>query len=428
MIKRLYNYWLLPEIPEEAKGYRVIFVADGLLATGNSLYESKGSIDKFIHPGDGYKYFLSKDGSAWERDSYYANEGPAFSYWCLTGLAYVPWVNCDIPNSSGTIVFHTSDRGFVEYGFWDGGGGLNDTAFTVPQGWHITGVWKCIVSGTDSPVAKMEWYRNNVLVSAETGKSESEYKPSADTIGTFTYTCVITFENGKSVTAGDMTMTVEAYDPGEDPGGGSGGGSGGGGEWDETSLVTGIDLHVSPDTVVPGGHATIEVTVNGIGNYSQEFTATVSGQASSETELFSAGNSCIVWVAEEETAEYVLVTVASVQDPTVTATEMIYIDHSGTEEEGATQEQLQGAFCKGFAAARAYFRDAKLSASATVNIAKDAEPTTKEGKLRRAFWQGFVSALIVAAGDTIPEGVLISSDGYILCDSNGLYLIAKEDS
>lgn len=28
----------------------------------------------------------------------------------------------------------------------------------------------------------------------------------------------------------------------------------------------------------------------------------------------------------------------------------------------------------------------------------------------------------------LPEGVLISSDGYILKDSNGLYLIGKDDS
>lgn len=28
----------------------------------------------------------------------------------------------------------------------------------------------------------------------------------------------------------------------------------------------------------------------------------------------------------------------------------------------------------------------------------------------------------------IPDGVLISSDGYILRDCNGVYLIAKEDS
>lgn len=31
-------------------------------------------------------------------------------------------------------------------------------------------------------------------------------------------------------------------------------------------------------------------------------------------------------------------------------------------------------------------------------------------------------------GIEIPAGVLISSDGYILTDSNGLYLIAKEDA
>lgn len=405
MIKRLYNYWLLPEIPEEAKDYRFFFALSGTLWACNDLYDVKTSTSKMIIPGNGVAYSLSQDGNAWgNKQTYLGQCDTGFGYWYLLGYSPIEiWVSQDIPNQNGETVFRTSDRGFVEYGWSDGGEGddLSVLQFTVPQGFHIAGKWQCIVSGTDSAVASFEWYRNGVLISTETGKTQSECRPSADNVGVFTYKCVITFENGKSVTAGDMTMVVEEYDPGEDPGGGGDpdpGGGGGGGD-DETSLVTGIDLHVYPDTVVPGGHATIEVTVNGIGNYSKAFTARLSGHSSADTELFSAGKSCNVWIAEEETAEYVLVTVASVQDPTVTATEMIYIDYSGTEDEGTTQEQLQRAFWKGFAAARAYFQDAKVSGS--VNIAKDAEPTTKAGRLKRSFWQGFVSALIVAAAETV---------------------------
>ena len=400
MIKRLYNYMLLPEIPSGAKNYHFHFVFATALWACNNIRDSQSA--HLILPDDGCRYGLREDGNAWtleETFSGMAGTGFNYLYQNPDGI----WVSCDIPNLKGETVFRTSDRGFVEYGWSDGGEGdaLSVLQFTVPQGFHSAGEWKCIVSGTDSPVAKMEWYRNNVLISTETGKSESECIPTADNVGVFTYKCVITFENGKSVTAGDMTMVVEEYDPGEDPGGGGDpdpGGGGGGGD-DETSLVTGIDLHVYPDTVVPGGHATIEVTVNGIGNYSKAFTARLSGHSSAETELFSAGSSCNVWIAEEETAEYVLVTVASVQDPTITATEMIYIDYSGTEDEGTTREQLQRAFWKGFAAARAYFQEAKVSGS--VNIAKDAEPTTKAGQLKRSFWQGFVSALIVAAVETV---------------------------
>lgn len=424
MIKRLYNYWLLPEIPEEAKGYRFFFVVNGsALWACNDLYESQSA--HLIIPGNGCLYTLREDGNAWTlAETYSGMAGTGFNY---SYNNFDIWVSPDIPNSQGTIVFQTSDRGFVEYGWSDGGEGddLSVLQFTAPQGFHIAGTWKCTVSGTDSAVASFEWYRNGELISTETGKTQTECRPTADNIGVFTYKCVITFENGKSVTAGNMTMVVEEYDPGEDPGGGGDpdpGGGGGGGD-DETSLVTGIDLHVYPDTVVPGGHATIEVTVNGIGNYSQAFTARLSGHASAETELFSAGKSCNVWIGEAETAEYVLVTVASVQDPTVTATEMVYIDYSGTEDEGTTQEQLQRAFWKGFAAARAYFLGAKVSGS--VNIAREvAEPTANAGKLRRSFWKGFVSALTAAAGHGAPAGVLISSDGYILQDCNGLYLIA----
>ena len=429
MIKRLYNYELLPEISEEAKKYPVNIVYGSGLWACNELWVGRSSISKFLLPYDGVVY--SPRQGKWELSRTYYGESSdhALTYWSLTGDISEIWTNRSLVDDYGNIVFHQSAApGTVEYGFWDGGEGdaLSITEFTVPQGFHVTGTWKCIVSGTDSPVAKMEWYRNKVLISTETGKSESECKPSADTIGTFTYHCVITFENGKSVTAGDMTMTVEAYDPGEDPGGGGDnpGGGGGGGD-DETSLVTGIDLYVYPDTVVPGGHATIEVSVNGIGNYSKAFTARMSGHASSETELFSAGYSCNVWVAEEETAEYVLVTVTSVQDPNITATEMLYIDHTGTEEEGTTQEQLQKAFWKGFAAAKGYFQEAKVSVSASIHIARaEAEPTTKAGKLQRSFWQGFVSGLFVTA-DTLPDWALVSSDGFALKDSNGLYLCAE---
>ena len=437
MIKRLYKHWLRPEIPEEAKEYKYQLVHKNSLWAFNRAREGLSTISSNMEMGYGCLYSLSQDGCAWEfSNSYDGWSGVVFTYQSLvsSNIADV-WVNTDITTSSGTIMFRTSDRGTVEYGFWDGGedGDLSILQFTVPQGFHVAGNWQCIVSGTDSAVASFEWYRNNALISTVTGRTHSECRPTADQIGTFNYKCVITFENGKSVTAEPMTMTVEAYDPGGDPDPGGGGGGGGDDDGDdETSLVTGIDLHVYPETVVPGGHATIEVTVNGIGNYSQAFTARLSGNSSPETELFSAGNSCNVWIAEEETAEYVLVTVASVQDPTITATEMIYIDYSGTEDEGTTQEQLQRAFWKGYAAARAYFQEAKVSASASIHIAREeAEPTTKAGKLRRSFWQGFVSALIVAAAETepetVPDGVLISSDGYILTDCNGVYLIAKEE-
>lgn len=427
MIKRLYNYWLRPEIPEEASKYKYQIVHDTSLYAFNEMAYFRTSLGYMLVPVDGCTYGASQDSTEWVRTSTYYGEqcGAGFSYYAISGGAEI-WTSRDLPGHDGNTVFYTSDRGTVAYGWSDGGenDSLSLLDATIPLGFHVSGTWKCIVSGTDSAVASFEWYTNDVLIHTKTGATESacEPKPSTDNLGVFDYHCVITFENGRSVTAGDMTITVEAYDPGEDPGGGGDNPGGGGGD-DETSLVTGIDLYVYPDTVVPGGRATIEVSVNGIGNYSKAFAARLSGHASSETELFAAGNSCTVWIAEEETAEYVLVTVVSVQDPTVTATEMIYINHSGTEEEGTTQQQLQQAFWKGFAAARAYFQEANVTG--TINIAKDAEPTSKAGKLRRSFWQGFVSALVV---ESVPDGVLISSDGYILRDCNGVYLIAKEDS
>lgn len=432
MIKRLYENVLLPEIPEAAKKYKYQAVIDESLYAFNKISYRSLSTGTSITPED-YAFFVA---SSYEWSCFESGKGVSSitlgTYSGYSKPSY--WVNIDLPDKAGNVLIYGREPATVEYGFWDGGEGdaLSIMKFTVPQGFHVAGVWKCIVTAADSPVVNMEWYRNNVLISTVTGRSASECRPTADSIGTFTYKCVVTFEDGKSVTVDDMIMAVEAYEPGVDPGGGDNPG-GGGGDDDETPLVTGIGLNVYPRTVVPGGHATAEVKVYGIGNYSQAFTAELSGNASSETKLVAGENSCNVWISEEETADYVLITVTSEQDPYITATEMVYIDHEGDAEESPTAWKIQMAYWRGFAAARAYFRDAKVSVSASINIAREeAEPTATKRKLIRSFWKGFVSALIVAASGTapesVPEGVLISSDGYMLKDSNGLYLTGKDDS
>ena len=122
------------------------------------------------------------------------------------------------------------------------------------------------------------------------------------------------------------------------------------------SSVTDIALYANPGTVVPGGRSTVEVSVNGTGNYSQAFTAKIEGNNSRNTYIVAGSNFCNVWVGNNETAEYVTVTATSVQDPTVTAAVNIYIDQDGTAPEpGSDDEQLQLAFLKGYAAARALF-------------------------------------------------------------------------
>lgn len=180
-----------------------------------------------------------------------------------------------------------------------------------------------------------------------------------------------------------------------------------------SSRVTDIALSVNPDTVVPGGHSIIEVSVNGTGDYSQAFIAQLSGHTSPDTHLVAGSNGCNLWVSEDETASSVLITVSSLQDPSITAAGTIYIDQSGAEEdEATTAEQLQQAFLRGYATARAYFQRTKLSEFAAIRISAAEEPLTEAAHLKRAFWKGF-AACIGTLGTVPTEIVAILTDGVL---------------
>lgn len=123
-------------------------------------------------------------------------------------------------------------------------------------------------------------------------------------------------------------------------------------EYDTTSSVTDISLLAFPDTVAPGGYSIMLISVNGEGNYSQRITAEISGHTSADTQYFSDGYFCNIAVGKDETAESILVTITSAQDPTVSASVTVNVDHSGDTpiDPGTDEERLQRAFWKGFAA------------------------------------------------------------------------------
>lgn len=235
----------------------------------------------------------------------------------------------------------------------------------------------CTLSGNTSSMTKLMQV-NDRTVRLQCGSDE-----------TGSLTIQAEYQGDAGITA-SKSITVIPYD------GGGGGGNGGEDDYDPTSSVTGITLSVFPETVLPGRYAAIYVTVNGVGDYSQKFTAQISGHNSADTQLVAGGYSCNLWVSEDETADSILVSVASVQDPTVTASAVVMVNYSGTEEDPTTEEptteELQQTFWNGYSAARAHFRKLKLSATVTFNITRgEEEPSTRAGKLKRAFWLGFVS-------------------------------------
>ena len=123
-------------------------------------------------------------------------------------------------------------------------------------------------------------------------------------------------------------------------------------EYDTDSKVTDISLLAFPDTVAPGGYSIMLISVNGEGNYSQRITAEISGHTSADTQYFSDGYFCNIAVGKDETAESILVTITSAQDPSVSASVWVNVDHSGDTplDPGTDEERLQRAFWKGFAA------------------------------------------------------------------------------
>lgn len=359
---------------------------------------------------------------------------PFESEWIWTSSPYVDhsykpcWTNKDIygwgsskdPNVEEYLVTAATkplelvlETGWTDYGSDGQIMDLTDRTLTVPQGSSVAGAFRCSVIGASAESFTFEWYENGKLVSTRKNRTYSDYKPSAKKTGSFNIHCKVTSSDGVSLETDSMYWKVVTS--------GSGGGGSGGGTEDEvigggiilSSRVTDIVLTVSPDTVVPGGHSLIEVSVNGIGNYSQAFTAQIGGYASAATHLVTGGYGCNVWIAEDETADYVLVTVTSVQDPTITATEMIYIDQSATEEEDTAADKLQIAYWKGFATARAYFQQTSLSASASVRITRaEEEPSTEAGQLKRAFWNGFVACL--GTFGIIPDEIIATlTDGVL---------------
>jgi len=280
----------------------------------------------------------------------------------------------------------------------------------------------CTLSGNNSERTKlMELSDKSLRLQCGSDETSSELLIEA-----------VSASNPNLKTSKRITVLPYGWSGEWDSGGDSGGGDSGGGDDGSSgtsSLVTDIALSVNPDTVVPGGHSIIEVSVNGTGDYSQAFTAQLSGHTSPDTHLVAGSNSCNLWVGEDETASSVLVTVSSVQDPSITAVKTIYIDQSGAEEdEATTAQQLQQTFWRGYATARAYFQRTKLSEFATIRISADYEPSTDAEHLKRAFWKGFVACLgtlgIIESDSeiiaTLTDGVLYIKNAPVILNENTL--------
>lgn len=305
--------------------------------------------------------------------------------------------------------------------------------------WRIQATLIFYASTAEGNSITVKWYKNGVLWDEVTTKTNIYYRKRVDredATGEYTYHAEI-LVNGISVRTMDaMTFTVIEWDlpnnkPTDGSGDGSGGGSGGyvsGGSY-TGDFVGGISISMSPDTVRPGGHAYFDVAVTGYGNYSSDYTLELTMQESPDTQLVAISDfmpvisdnriGCIV-VAEDETADFVMLTATSTQDSLIQTTEMLYIDHSAVEGGGTTPEQLQIAFWKGHATARAYFQKVKLAKTARISITLGEEPDTEAGLLKRAFWKGFVACLGALAPfvDSDDIGIVAFMEGDVLYIKN----------
>ena len=96
-----------------------------------------------------------------------------------------------------------------------------------------------------------------------------------------------------------------------------------------TSSVSSVSI-VSPDSVLTGLYVTVSVDVSGSGDFDSSATLTLSGNTSSGTYLEKSDYDNIwnLFCGEDETASNLTVTAASVQDPNVTASTTITVEHA----------------------------------------------------------------------------------------------------
>ena len=185
---------------------------------------------------------------------------------------------------------------------------------------------------------------------------------------------------------------------GEPEGGGGGGGYYPGGDdiIIDTSAVTDIIVSIIPMEVTPGGHAFFEVLVTGTGNYSGEYTLELNGQESPDTYFTKGSGVGNIWIAEDETADFVLLTATSVENPLIQTTEMLYIDQTAVVDPVATADQLQRAYMQGYATAKAYLGKLKIVEGTVLSVDQtDTEEAPEDipSQLKRAFMQGFMSGV-----------------------------------
>lgn len=158
------------------------------------------------------------------------------------------------------------------------------------------------------------------------------------------------------------------FSGGGDSGDSSGGDTGG----DDTTgpEITDISLTGIPDTVSPGDQITVGVAVSGTGSYSKAFTVGLSGHTSENTYFFKGGSAISLYIGSDETADTIVLTVTSSQDPSISVEEYIFIEQTGdgtggdgtgtdTETEAAEKavmvEALKAAFWSGFKTAAAMY-------------------------------------------------------------------------
>lgn len=309
----------------------------------------------------------------------------------------------------------------THYGWDDGGDPISASIgdLHVPK---ISGEWEkffrlsvrviCHATVPGDGVITVDWYKNGELWKSGSAigsiKNSQQFNTAEE--DTITFYAVVTHDNGeyqRSVTLPPINVIVVPWDlPNNKP---IGGGDGNtdypdfieDGIYEEIPYVDDILVAIIPETVVPGSKAFYQVNVTGSGNYSKEYTVALSNQESLDTIVTDGNGSGNVWIAEDETADFVLLTATSVQEPLIQTSVMLYIDHEAVIEPEATAEQLQRAYMQGCATAKAYFGKLKIVEGTILSVDQTdtvEAPADIPSQLKRAYMQGFMSGVGSLAG------------------------------
>ena len=292
MIKQSFNGTILPRWPFSYSHAVISYQS----STGRYylLYSSGGfgdinGVTVFLRSSTIAAYVCIPESSSWTATSLNIEEGTS-TFISVDKTTNVIWTKSDIVDlvnstSSNYIYAMTgsdpvdvvaADQPVADFGWDDGGrdGQISRVStITLVQGWSVAGKVAILAVAPDGGNLRVDWYKNGAKFKSESGGAvlRSDYKPSANSLETYTLQCYLYNTFNGTVTGGTshvITIRVVADTFSGNTGGDSGGTGGGSGGTGDGETTLGPEV---PTLSINGANATYYV-----GDTAEPLTASAS--------------------------------------------------------------------------------------------------------------------------------------------------------